>query len=183
MAKHSPLTDQELYEIEALACDATPGPWEAQTVLDFQTGESTRVVAHAPASGDEYVYVVERDGEVAEDDQRYIAAVHPDKVLRLVREIRRLRRVEDRLQSLSSVLQHLNTFLERRGLVAGAAVRGGARAAGAHPARGARCGGSRHRGPPGAAPGPDDDGRVKSPGRPCWGALLQARPTRSPQCA
>ncbi len=118
MAKHSPLTDQELYEIEALACDATPGPWEAQTVLDFQTGESTRVVAHAPASGDEYVYVVERDGEVAEDDQRYIAAVHPDKVLRLVREIRRLRRVEDRLQSLCSVLQHLNTFLERRGLVA-----------------------------------------------------------------
>jgi hypothetical protein len=118
MAKHSPLTDQELYEIEALACDATPGPWEAQTVLDFQTGESMRVVAHAPPSGDEYVYVVERDGEIAEDDQRYIAAVHPDKVLGLVREIRRLRRVEDRLQSLCSVLQHLNTFLERRGLVA-----------------------------------------------------------------
>lgn len=115
MAKHSPLTDQELFEIEALACDATPGPWEAQTVLDFQTGESTRVVAHA--AGDEYVYVVERDGEVAEGDQRYIAAVDPDKVLKLVREIRRLRRVEERFQSLCSVLQHLNTFLEHRGLV------------------------------------------------------------------
>jgi len=118
MAKFPPLTDQDLFEIEALACDATPGPWEAQTVpvLDFQTGESTRVVAHA--DGDEYVYVVERDGEVDEADQRYIAALDPDKVLRLVREIRRLRRVEERFQSLCSVLQHLNTFLERRGLVA-----------------------------------------------------------------
>jgi hypothetical protein len=117
MAKHTPLADQELFAIEALACDATPGPWEAQTVLDFKTGDSTRVVAHAPPAGGEYVYVVERDGEVAEGDQRYIAAVDPDKVLRLVREIRRLRRVEERLQSLCSVLQHLNTFLEHRGLV------------------------------------------------------------------
>jgi hypothetical protein len=118
MAKHFPLTDQELFEIEALACDATPGPWEAQTVLDFQTGESTRVVAHVPAGEDEYVYVVERDGELAEEDQRFIAALHPDATLRLVKEIRRLRRVEERHQSICSVLQHLNTFLERRGLVA-----------------------------------------------------------------
>ena len=36
----------------------------------------------------------------------------------LVREIRRLRRVEERMDSLCSVLQHLNAFLERRGLVA-----------------------------------------------------------------
>ncbi len=118
MAKHFPLTDQELFEIEALACDATPGPWEAQTVLDFQTGESTRVVAHVPPAADEYVYVVERDGEMAEEDQRFIAALHPDAALRLVKEIRRLRRVEERHESLCSVLQHLNTFLERRGLVA-----------------------------------------------------------------
>jgi hypothetical protein len=120
MAKHPPLTDQELFEIEALACDATPGPWEAQTVLDFQTGESTRVVAHEAAGSEDYVYVVERDGEIAEADQRYIAALHPDAALRLVREIRRLRRVEERYESLCSVLQHLNTFLERRGLVTAA---------------------------------------------------------------
>lgn len=118
MAKNFPLTDQELFEIEALACDATPGPWEPHTVLDFQTGESTRVVAHVPTASDEFVYVVERDGEIAEEDQRYIAALHPDEALRLVREIRRLRRVEERHESLCSVLQHLNTFLERRGLVA-----------------------------------------------------------------
>ncbi|HSU15068.1 hypothetical protein [Longimicrobium sp.] len=117
MAKQPPLTDQDLFEIETLACDATPGPWEAQTVLDFQTGESMRVVAHATPAGDEYVYVVERDGEVSEEDQRFIATMHPDAALRLVREIRRLRRVEERYQSLCSVLQHLNTFLERRGLV------------------------------------------------------------------
>lgn len=118
MAKSFPLTDHELFEIEALACDATPGPWEAQTVLDFQTGESTRVVAHVPPAADEYVYVVERDGELAEEDQRFIAALHPDAALRLVKEIRRLRRVEERHESLCSVLQHLNTFLERRGMVA-----------------------------------------------------------------
>ena len=118
MAKHFPLTEQELFEIEALACDATPGPWEAQTVLDFQTGESTRVVAHVPPAADEYVYVVERDGELAEEDQRFIAALHPDAALRLVREIRRLRRVEERHESICSVLQHLDAFLERRGLAA-----------------------------------------------------------------
>jgi hypothetical protein len=118
MAKQPPLSDPELFEIEALACDATPGPWEAQTILDFQTGESTRVVAHAPPGADEYVYVVERDAEIAEEDQRFIAALHPDSALRLVREIRRLRRVEERYETLCSVLQHLNAFLERRGLVA-----------------------------------------------------------------
>jgi hypothetical protein len=118
MAKHFPLSDQELFEIEALACDATPGPWEAQTVLDFQTGESTRVVAHVPPASDEYVYVVEPEGEITEEDQKFIATLHPDAALRLVKEIRRLRRVEERHESLCSVLQHLNTFLERRGLVA-----------------------------------------------------------------
>lgn len=118
MAKLSPVADQDLFEIEALACDATPGPWEAQTVLDFQTGESTRVVARNPPGSNEYVYVVERDAEMTEEDQRYIAALHPDAALRLVREIKRLRRVEQSHESLCSVLQHLNTFLERRGLVA-----------------------------------------------------------------
>jgi hypothetical protein len=118
MAKHAPLTDSDLFDLEALACDATPGPWEAHTVLDFQTGESTRVVAHAPPGGDEYVYVVEREGEMTEADQRYVAALHPDATLRLVREIRRLRRVEERYEAICSVLHHLNTFLERRGLVA-----------------------------------------------------------------
>ncbi|HEX2201743.1 MAG TPA: hypothetical protein VHG91_00520 [Longimicrobium sp.] len=117
MAKHPPLTDRDLFDVEALACDATPGPWEAHTVLDFQTGESSRVVAHNPPGSDEYVYVVDRDGEMSEEDQRYIASLHPDAALRLVREIRRLRRVEERYESLCSVLQHLNAFLERRGLV------------------------------------------------------------------
>lgn len=118
MAKHVPLTDQELFQIEALACDATPGPWEPQVVLDYGTGESARVVVHAPAGGDEVRYVVEREGEMAEADQAYIAAMHPDAALRLVREIRRLRRVQERYDTLCDVLQHLNAFLERRGLVA-----------------------------------------------------------------
>lgn len=118
MAKHVPLSDQELFQIEALACDATPGPWEPQVVLDYQTGESARVVVHAQADDDEVRYVVEREGDMAEADQAYIAAMHPDQALRLVREIRRLRRVEERYDTLCAVLQHLNAFLERRGLVA-----------------------------------------------------------------
>jgi hypothetical protein len=117
MAKHIPLTDSELHEIEAMALDATPGPWEPQVVLDYQTGESARMVVHAPDE-DELHYVVEREHELSDADQRYIAAMHPDAALRLVREIRRLRRVQERYDMMCGVVQHLNTFLERRGLVA-----------------------------------------------------------------
>lgn len=118
MAKHIPLSDSELHEIEAIALDATPGPWEPQVVLDYQTGESARVVVHAPGEDDEVRYVVEREHEMTDADQRYIAAMHPDAALRLVREIRRLRRVQERYEMMCGVVQHLNTFLERRGLVA-----------------------------------------------------------------
>lgn len=117
MAKHIPPTDQELHAIEALAVDATPGPWEPQVVMDYQTGESARVVVHAPAD-DEMQYVVEREHDLAEADQAYIAAMHPDAALRLVREIRRLRRVQERYDMMCDMLQHLDAFLERRGLVA-----------------------------------------------------------------
>jgi len=118
MAKHIPLTDSELHEIEALAVDATPGPWEPQVVLDYRTGESARVIVHAAADEDEVEYVVERERELGDADQRYIAAMHPDAALRLVREIRRLRRVQERYEMMCGVVQHLNAFLERRGLVA-----------------------------------------------------------------
>jgi hypothetical protein len=118
MSRHVPPTDAELHQLEALACDATRGPWEAQLVMDVRTGESARVVVHQAADADEVHPVVERDGELAEGDQRYIAAVHPDEVLRLVREIRRLRRMEERYETVASVLRHLDDFLERRGLVA-----------------------------------------------------------------
>lgn len=111
------VTDPDLYRIEALAVDATPGPWQAHTVLDYTTGETARVIAHVPPGGDQYVPVVDADGDLREEDQAYIAALHPDAALGLVREIRRLRRVEDRHAMLCSVLEHLNTFLERRGLV------------------------------------------------------------------
>ncbi|HEX6910912.1 MAG TPA: hypothetical protein VF142_10975 [Longimicrobium sp.] len=117
MAKHIPLSDTELHEIEALALDATPGPWDPQVVLDYGTGESARVVV-APSDDEELRYVVEREHELGEADQRYIAAMHPDAALRLVREIRRLRRVQERYDMMCGVVEHLNAFLERRGLVA-----------------------------------------------------------------
>lgn len=118
MPRHLPPSDAELFQLEALALDATRGPWEAQLLMDYQTGESTRAVVHAPEGADELQAVVERDRELAEADQAYIAAVHPDAVLRLVREIRRLRRMEERYETVAGVLQHLDAFLERRGLVA-----------------------------------------------------------------
>lgn len=118
MSKHLPPTDAELFEIEALALDATRGPWEAQLLMDYETGESSRAIVHAPPASDQVLPVVERDGELSEADQRYVAAVHPDAVLRLVREIRRLRRMEERYETVAGVLQHLDEFLERRGLVA-----------------------------------------------------------------
>jgi hypothetical protein len=117
MAKHIPPTDHELHAIEALAVDATPGPWEPQVVMDYQTGESARVVVRAAAE-DEMQYVVEREHDLGEADQAYIAAMHPDAALRLVREIRRLRRVQERYDMMCDMLQHLDAFLERRGLVA-----------------------------------------------------------------
>ena len=119
MAKHIPLSDSELHAIEALALDATPGPWEPQVVLDYGNGESARVIVHATDEDeDEVEYVVEREREMSDADHRYIAALHPDAVLRLVREIRRLRKMEERHEAICGMLQHLDAFLERRGLVA-----------------------------------------------------------------
>lgn len=115
MPKHVPPSDADLFHLESVACDATPGPWEPQVVLDYQTGDSARVVVVEEEDG---VRCIVGEREMDETDQRYIAAVHPDEVLRLVREIRRLRRVEERYEALCGVMQHLDEFLERRGLVA-----------------------------------------------------------------
>ena len=110
------LSERELAALEALARKATPGPWEAQTVLDFQTGDASRAVTHSPRGSDETVFVVEREADVSPANHHYIAALHPDATLRLLGEVRRLRTVEEQFDSVRSVLQHLNTFLDQRGL-------------------------------------------------------------------
>lgn len=116
MPYDSPLSERELASLEALAREATPGPWEAQTVLDFQTGDATLAVTHSPHGSDDLVFVVEREAEVSPGDQRYIAALHPDATLRLLGEVRRLRGFEEQIDSMRSVLRHLDAFLEQRGL-------------------------------------------------------------------
>ncbi|HEX8211441.1 MAG TPA: hypothetical protein VF584_14815 [Longimicrobium sp.] len=116
MPNDSPLSERELAALEALACEATPGPWEAQTVLDFQTGDATLAVTHSPRDSDDLVFVVEREAEVSPANQRYIAALHPDATLRLLGEVRRLRGFEEQIDSMRSVLRHLDAFLEQRGL-------------------------------------------------------------------
>lgn len=114
MPNDSPLSERDLAALETLARRATPGPWEAQIVLDFQTGDATRAVTHSPRGSDETVLVVV--AELSAPNQRYIAALHPDATLRLVGEVRRLRAVEDQFDSIRSILQHLDAFLEQRGL-------------------------------------------------------------------
>lgn len=116
MPDDTPPSERELAALETLARQATPGPWEAQMVLDLQTGDATRAVAHHPDGGDVPVFVVEREEEMAPADQRYIAALHPDAALRLVAEVRRLRAVEEEVGSMRSLLRHLDEFLDLRGL-------------------------------------------------------------------
>jgi hypothetical protein len=91
MTLNAPLLDDELFEIESLACDLAAGPLSAG------------------------------DGPWMDEDEvraRFAAAIDPEVALRLVREIRRLRRMEERYTHLCGVLEQLNLFLERRGLVA-----------------------------------------------------------------
>jgi hypothetical protein len=116
MPEDSPLSERELATLETLACQATPGPWEAQTVLDFQTGDASRAVTHQPSGAEEPVFVVERESDLSVANQRYIAALHPDATLRLLAEVRRLRAVAEQADSAHSVLRHLGDFLEQRGL-------------------------------------------------------------------
>ncbi|HEX8360531.1 MAG TPA: hypothetical protein VF613_10500 [Longimicrobium sp.] len=116
MPDDSPLSERELAALEALACQATPGPWEAQTVLDFQTGDATRAVTHLPGGAEEPEFVVERESDLSVANQRYIAALHPDATLRLLGEVRRLRTLAEQADSAHSILRHLGDFLELRGL-------------------------------------------------------------------
>jgi hypothetical protein len=118
MTRKAPITERDLFEIESVAVDATPGPWEPQTVLDFQTGEATLAVVRVAEDDDECEIVVERELELSLANQRYIAAMHPDKVLHLVKELKRLRRVEERMETMLTLMSHLNEFLERRNLTA-----------------------------------------------------------------
>jgi elongation factor P--beta-lysine ligase len=84
----------------------------------MQTGEAGAALrdTYDTPVDDELRYAVERN--LDEADQRYIAAMQPDAALQLVREIRRLKRVEERYKELCTLVQHLTAFLERRGLAA-----------------------------------------------------------------
>ncbi len=95
MSTLPPLSDAELFQVESLACDADAAAWRAD-----------------PAEADTLAV------EMTDAELRFVSTLDPDRALRMVREIRRLRRVEERLAEMCDVIQHLNDFLERRGLVA-----------------------------------------------------------------
>lgn len=108
--------EQLLLELEDLAEQATPGPWEAEVSVDLDAGEAHAAVVHYLPGTHRCVPVAGRGRELTEADQRFIAAVDPSTVLWLVREVRRLSRVEERFQRLFRHMRHLDAFLTRRGL-------------------------------------------------------------------
>lgn len=115
MADSSP-RDQFLLELEQLAERATPGPWEPEMAIDFVRGEAHRTVVHYPAGSHHCVPVVSGDGELSADDQAYIAALSPAVAQWMLRELRRLARVERQYQRMAGHMRHLDEFLRRRGL-------------------------------------------------------------------
>jgi hypothetical protein len=110
--------EQLLLELEQLAERATPGPWEAEMVVDFVRGEAHRAVMHHPAGSAPAVPVISSDGAISADDQAYVAALNPAVAQWMLRELRRLGRVEKQYQRMSGHLRHVDEFLRRRGLQA-----------------------------------------------------------------
>ncbi len=110
--------EQLLAQLERLAERATPGPWEAELAVDFERGEAHRAVVHYPAGSHRCVPVAARDTEMSPDDQEFIAALDPALALWMVRELRRLGRVERQYQRMCRRVRHLDDFLQRRGLTA-----------------------------------------------------------------
>ncbi|HEV2146322.1 MAG TPA: hypothetical protein VGR37_02805 [Longimicrobiaceae bacterium] len=110
--------DQLLQELEQLAERATPGPWEAEMSIDFVRGEAHRTVVHYPGGGHRCVPVVSPEGGISAEDQAFVAAMDPALAQWMVRELRRLARVEKQHQRMASHLRHVDEFLRRRGLQA-----------------------------------------------------------------
>lgn len=108
--------EQLLLELEQLAERATPGPWEAEVSVDFVAGEAHRTVVHYPAGTHHCVPVVAPDRELSPEDQAFIAAMSPSAAQWMLRELRRLGRVERQYQRMASHMRHVDEFLRRRGL-------------------------------------------------------------------
>lgn len=81
------LDEEKLYELERLALEATPGPWETN---DYGVvGATHRPVAAYPPCGNARDNLTQawRDGD-------FIAAASPDVVLALVQELKEARGIE-----------------------------------------------------------------------------------------
>lgn len=109
--------EQLLLELEQLAERATPGPWEPELAIDFTRGEAHRTVVHYPAGSHHCVPVVPKDGQPSAEDQAYIAALNPAVTQWMLRELRRLARVERQYHRMSRHSRHVDEFLSRRGLL------------------------------------------------------------------
>lgn len=85
MTNHTPLTDQQLNDIEARANAATPGPWTADSSIPY---------GHRVGSSDEADWVAwtgEHGETGSEADAAFIAAMNPETAKALAGEVRRLR--------------------------------------------------------------------------------------------
>jgi hypothetical protein len=86
-----PLSDEELAELEALAADATPGPWVAHIEAEAPVGGESMIGLDGLQDDFPPDMYVRHNGETAPAaDIRFIAAAR-NYVPRLLAEVRRLR--------------------------------------------------------------------------------------------
>lgn len=117
-----PITRDVLRTFERRIAEASPGPWEAHHVLDPRTGRSERAVVRAVGAGgadgapEECEVIAGADVPLTPANQAYLAAAHPDAVLGLVREVRRLHALEGRMDTLLELMRHVEAFLDQKGL-------------------------------------------------------------------
>jgi SpoU rRNA methylase family enzyme len=115
MRNSTPL-DKLLQEIELAAERAGGLPWEHELSIDFLAATAQRVVTCYKPGTHECTPVAGQDVELTEEVQKFIATLNPAVALLLVREMRRLLRVEERYEIVNSHMVHVEAFLTRRGL-------------------------------------------------------------------
>lgn len=86
--RETPLTDEEMARLEALAREATPGKRHWEEV----NGRTVALVATSPPGAAD-VLLVTKAVSASDDDAAFLAATDPQNVLRLLAELRFLRAV------------------------------------------------------------------------------------------
>jgi hypothetical protein len=95
------VTDDALDDLERKAKAATPGPWTREKPPSNEDGWATGVVV-AGTPGRQTVYANPPGGSFPSADCDFISAANPAVVLALVAELRRLRELEQAVESTTA---------------------------------------------------------------------------------